>query len=328
VSKRQADGSWGQAVPLPPSINTKGRDKAPYMHSDSRSLYFSSDGHTGVGGLDIYYCKMNEDGSFSEPINIGYPINSEKDELGIVVASDGEVAYFGAQNLNNQRGWDVYEFKMPEKAKPEKVMILKGEVKTKSGEIPNNANVEIKYAQSNVVEKVKVNNDDGKYAAVVKMTKKEDVLVAVTGDDVAFNTKVVARKEDTKPPVVAKLNMNADVSETGKSFVINDIYYATSRAEIDNKSLLILDEFAKYLIEHPNISIEIAGHTDNVGNDDANLALSMERSYEVMKYLVSKGVEGKRLTSKGYGETKPMADNATEEGRAQNRRTEFIIKKM
>lgn len=328
VSKRQADGSWGQAVPLPPSINTKGRDKAPYMHSDSRSLYFSSDGHTGVGGLDIYYCKMNEDGSFSEPINIGYPINSEKDELGIVVASDGEVAYFGAQNLNNQRGWDVYEFKMPEKAKPEKVMILKGEVKTKSGEIPNNANVEIKYAQSNVVEKVKVNNDDGKYAAVVKMTKKEDVLVAVTGDDVAFNTKVVARKEDTKPPVVAKLNMSADVSETGKSFVINDIYYATSRAEIDNKSLLILDEFAKYLIEHPSISIEIAGHTDNVGNDDANLALSMERSYEVMKYLVSKGVEGKRLTSKGYGETKPMADNATEEGRAQNRRTEFIIKKM
>lgn len=328
VSRRGADGEWQQAVPLPASINTKGRDKAPYMHSDSRSLYFSSDGHTGVGGLDIYYCKMNDDGTFTEPKNIGYPINSEKDELGIVVTSDGELAYFGAQNLNNQRGWDVYEFKMPEKAKPERVMILKGEVKTESGELPSDAQVEIKYAQSKSVEKVNVGRDDGKYAAVVKVSRNEDVVVSVSGENVAFNTKVVARKDDPKPPVVAKLNMNADVGKTEKPFVINDIYYETAKAEISPRSLLILDEFAEYLITHPNISIEIRGHTDNVGNDDANLALSMDRSYEVMSYLVSKGVEGKRLSSKGYGETQPIDTNDTEEGRAKNRRTEFVIKKM
>lgn len=328
ISKRGADGQWGQAVPLPTSINTKGRDKAPYMHSDSRSLYFSSDGHIGVGGLDIYYCKMNEDGSFTEPKNLGYPINSEKDELGIVVTSDGEIAYFGAQNLNNQRGWDVYEFKMPEQAKPERVLILKGEVKTEAGEIPSNASVEVKYAQSQQVEKINVNKDDGRYAAVVKVSKNEDVLVSVAGDDIAFNSKVVSRKDDPKPPVVAKLNMNAEISAPEKAFVINDIYYETSRAEINSKSLLILDEFAAYLISKPNIHIEIRGHTDNVGDDASNLALSMERAFEVMSYLVAKGVDGKRISSKGYGETKPIAPNDTDEGRAKNRRTEFVIKKM
>ncbi len=324
-SKRGPDGEWQQAKPLPASINTKGRDKAPYMHSDSKSLYFSSDGHPGVGGLDIYYCKMLEDGTFSAPKNIGYPINSEKDELGIVVSSDGEVAYFGAQNLQNTKGWDVYQFDMPEKAKPEKVMILKGEVKNSEGEIPQNASVEVKYKETGKVDKIKVNGDDGRYAAVVKVDTKQDVVVAVKGDDIAFNTKVVMRKEDTKPPVVAKVELQAEKEESGKAFVINDIYYSTSKSDIEQKSLLILDEFAEYLKSNPSITIEIRGHTDNVGNDQANLALSMERSFEVLNYLVTKGVDGKRLKSKGYGETKPVASNDTEEGRAKNRRTEFLI---
>jgi outer membrane protein OmpA-like peptidoglycan-associated protein/tetratricopeptide (TPR) repeat protein len=328
VSKRQEDGSWGQAKPLPATINTIGKDKAPYMHSDSRSLYFSSDGHVGAGGLDIFYCKMNDDGTFTEPKNIGVPINTEKDELGIVVTSDGEIAYFGAKDLNNQRGWDVYQFKMPEPAKPEKVMILKGEVKSEDGNPPQNATVEVKYTQSKTVQKVNVNSDDGRYAAVVKVAKKEDVVVSVQGDNVAFNTRVVMRKEDTAPPVVAKLNMETQVSLEGKPFVINDIYYSTSKADIENRSFLILDEFAAYLNEHPTIEIEIRGHTDNVGNDAANMALSTDRAFEVLRYLTNKGVDGKRITYKGYGETKPVGDNNSEEGRALNRRTEFVIKKM
>ncbi|MFZ4785745.1 MAG: OmpA family protein [Flavobacteriales bacterium] len=328
VSKRQEDGTWGQAKPLPATINTPGKDKAPYMHSDSRSLYFSSDGHVGAGGLDIFYCKMNDDGTFTEPKNIGVPINTEKDELGIVVTSDGEIAYFGAKDLNNQRGWDVYQFKMPEPAKPEKVMILKGEVKTEDGNPPQNATVEIKYTQSKTAQKVNVNADDGKYAAVVKVAKKEDVVVSVQGDNVAFNSRVVMRKEDPSPPVVAKLNMETQVSMEGKPFVINDIYYSTSKADIEDRSFLILDEFAAYLIEHPTIEIEIGGHTDNVGNDAANLALSTDRAFEVLRYLTSKGVDGKRISYKGYGETRPVGDNNTEEGRALNRRTEFVIKRM
>jgi outer membrane protein OmpA-like peptidoglycan-associated protein len=327
-SKRQADGTFGMAQPVGGKVNTAKQEKSPFMHSDSRSLYFASDGHIGVGGMDIFYCKMNDDGTFTEPKNIGYPINSEQDEIGIVVSSDGELAYFGAKNFRQDKGWNIYEFKMPEKAKPEKVMILKGVVKTEDGNPAQNAQVELKYTQTKETEKVKVNGDDGTYAAVVKLAKKEDVMLSVQGDNVAFNTRVVARKDNPKPPVVTKMNMEAPVLSQDKPIVINDIYYSTSRAELAEDSKVILDEFAQYLIDHPNMVIEIRGHTDNVGNDQTNLALSMERAYEVLTYLVSKGAIAKNITSKGYGETKPVASNDTEEGRAKNRRTEFVVKKQ
>jgi outer membrane protein OmpA-like peptidoglycan-associated protein len=328
VSKRQADGTWGTAAPIGSGINTRMHEKAPFMHSDSKTLYFASNGHTGAGGLDIFYCIMNDDGSFTKPKNLGYPINDDKDQLGIVVSSDGEVAYFGANKLNGEKGWDVYEFRMPEKARPERVAIVKGDVKTEEGGAPQNAEVEIKYVQSGSSEKVKVNNDDGTYAAVVKMNKREDVVLQVKGEDVAFNSRVISRKEDTAPPVVLKLEMETQTVSEGKPFIINDIYYATARAEIESSSLLTLDLFAQYLIEHPSMEIEIRGHTDNVGNEKANLALSKERAFEVLTYLTSKGVDGNRMTYEGFGPSRPVADNSTEEGRAKNRRTEFVIRKM
>lgn len=328
VSKRAEDGSWGVAQPLPPTINTGKQEKTPFMHSDSRTLYFSSDGHIGIGGMDIFYCKMNDDGSFTSPKNIGYPINTEVDELGIVVSSDGELAYFGARNFKDDKGWNVYQFKMPEKAKPEKVLILKGSVKNEGGQPAGSATVEIKYAQSQTTEKIKVNEDDGVYAAVVKLSKKEDVVVSVQGDGVAFNTRIVARKEDPTPPVVAKLNMDAPKEAAEKPVVINDILYATSKATLEEESKIVLNEFASYLKAHPTFLIEIRGHTDNVGDDAKNLALSKERAFEVLTYLSSCGIDAKRMTYNGYGETKPVASNDTEEGRSKNRRTEFVIKKL
>ncbi len=328
VSERQPDGTWGQCRPLPPPINTRMHEKAPFMHSDSKTLYFASNGHTGVGGLDIFYCRSNEDGSFTKPKNLGYPINNEEDQLGIVVSSDGELAYFGANKLNGGKGWDVFEFRMPEKARPERIAIIKGEVKDDAGEPAQQAEVEIKYAQSGESEKVKVNSDDGSYAAVVKIAQKEDVLLQVKGEGIAFNSRIIARKTDPEPPVVLKLNMETMTAGEDKPFVINDIRYSTNRAEIEESSQLILDEFALYLNEHVTMEIEIRGHTDNVGNDQANLALSKERAFEVLNYLVSKGVDASRMSYQGFGKSKPVASNDTEEGRALNRRTEFRIRKM
>ncbi|MCC6601222.1 MAG: OmpA family protein, partial [Crocinitomicaceae bacterium] len=299
-----------------------------YMHSDSKTLYFSSNGRVGVGGMDIYYCKMNDDGTFSDPKNIGYPINTEEDQLGIVVSSDGELAYFGANKYLGGKGMDIFEFKMPDQAKPERVLVLKGEVKNEEGNPVQNASVEVKYAQSGTTEKISVNNDDGSYAAIVRMNQKEDVLLSVAGDGIAFNSRIVAKKEDTKPPVVIKLNMETMTEMENKPFVINDIMYSTNSAEIEKDSKLILDEFAAYLVVHPSLEIEIRGHTDNVGNDQSNLTLSMDRAFEVLNYLASKGVEGKRMSYKGFGETKPVSSNDTEEGRSKNRRTEFLIRRM
>lgn len=326
-SKRQADGSWSTGVPLPAPINSNGQDKAPFMHSDSHTFYFSSDGGIGVGGMDIFYCDMLADGTFSKPKNLGYPINTEADELGIVVTSDGEIAYFGAKNFNGNKGWDVFQFDMPEKARPEKVMVLKGQVKDEQGNPAQNAKVELTYAESKAKEEVKVNNDDGSYAAIVKIKRNENVTLSVEGEGVAFNSRLIAKK-DAPAPVVAKLNMEAPKAEANKPVVINDIFYATAKAEIEESSKLILDAFAEYLISNPTMEIEIRGHTDNIGDDLTNKTLSTERAFEVFNYLASKGVQGKRMTYAGFGKSKPIADNSTEEGRSRNRRTEFVIKKM
>lgn len=328
ISKREPDGTWGPCVPMGPKVNTRGQEKAPFMHSDSKTLYFASDGHIGVGGMDIFYCRLNDDETIKEVKNIGFPINTEGEELGIVVSSDGEVAYFGAKNFQGNKGRDIFQFKMPEKAKPEKVMVLKGVVKDNAGEPVQNAKVEINYTESKQKEEIAVNNDDGSYAAIVKIQRNQNVTLSVEGQGLAFNSRLVAKKDNPAPPVVTKLNMQTAEIKEGEAFVINDINYATNSADIAEESKLILDAFAAYLTRNPSYEIEISGHTDNVGDDKANLALSAERAFEVMNYLASQGVNGKRMTYKGYGETKPIGDNATDEGRSKNRRTEFVVKKL
>ncbi|MFM7814842.1 MAG: hypothetical protein ACKO66_10035, partial [Flavobacteriales bacterium] len=146
-SKRQADGSWGVCKPIGDGVNTPGNEQAPFVHTDSKTLYFSSDGQLGVGGMDLYHGKIGDDGSVAQIKNMGVPINTEADELGIVVSSDGELAYFGARNFQGNKGWDVFQFHMPEKSKPEKVMVVKGQVKDASGDPPKNATVDIKYGE-------------------------------------------------------------------------------------------------------------------------------------------------------------------------------------
>jgi outer membrane protein OmpA-like peptidoglycan-associated protein len=206
-------------------------------------------------------------------------------------------------------------------------MVVKGQVKTKTGEPPTQAKVEIQYTESKQKEEVAVNSDDGTYAAIVQVSKNENVTLSIEGDDIAFNSRVIAKKDDPAP-VVTKLNMETREAKANEAFVINDIYYTTNSADIEERSKIILDAFAAYLIKHPTMVIEISGHTDSRGDDNANKALSAERAFEVMKYLVDHGVEGKRLSYQGYGESKPVGDNNTDEGRAMNRRTEFVIKKM
>jgi len=326
-SKRQVDGSWAVGIPLLAPINSKGQDKAPFMHSDSHTFYFSSDGGIGVGGMDIFYCDMLPDGTFSRPKNLGYPINTEADELGIVVTSDGEIAYFGAKNFNGNKGWDIYQFDMPQKARPEKVMVLKGKVKDDEGKPIQNAKVELTYNESKEKEQIKVNNDDGTYAAIVKIQRNENVTLTVEGEGLAFNSRLITKK-DAPAPVVTKLNLDAPKAQANKPVVINDIFYSTAKAEIEEASKNILDAFAGYLIANPSMEIEIRGHTDDVGDDATNKTLSTERAFEVFNYLATKGVEGKRMTYTGFGKAKPIAENSSEEGRAKNRRTEFVIRKM
>lgn len=327
-SKRQEDGTWGPAQTLGEPINTKWNDKAPFMHSDSHTLYFASDRQPGGGGYDIWYTRQQEDGTWSRPKNIGAPVNTSEDEHGMIVSSDGEYAYYASRTIRGSRGMDIYSFPIPDEAKPEKVMILKGQVMTKDGEVPKDAEINIKYVQSKEVQKIELNQDDGKYATVINMERQEDVVLQVTGEDVAFNTHLIVDKDEEKQPEVIKLDMVKEEAKKGGSFVIPDIFYTTASADINRESMIILDEFVEYLLANPSIVLEIQGHTDDEGNAADNLALSMDRAFEVKGYLEKKGINGSRIKAKGYGETRPIADNTSPSGKAKNRRTEFMIISM
>jgi outer membrane protein OmpA-like peptidoglycan-associated protein/tetratricopeptide (TPR) repeat protein len=328
VSARKDDGSWGVAKPIGSGLNTTGQEKSPFMHSDSKTLYFASDGHRGRGGMDIFYCKMNDEGGFSEPKNIGHPINTENDESGLIVSADGERAYFFSRIIRGSRGYDIYAFELPEKAKPEKVMILKGSATDESGEALTNATVEITYAQSRIAQEIQISEDDGRYAAVINLERNEDVIMSVKKEGIAFNSRIVANVDIAEKPSVVKFEVKAQQIAKNKPFLINDIYYSTNSAEIDRASKIILDQFALYLLDHPRISIEIRGHTDDIGSEGDNLALSMDRAFEVKGYLEAHGISGKRIKDQGFGESKPVSDNGTTAGRSQNRRTEFVVNAM
>jgi outer membrane protein OmpA-like peptidoglycan-associated protein len=170
-----------------------------------------------------------------------------------------------------------------------------------------------------------VDSASGTWIAAISLAKKENIVITIKKDSVAFNSKVVDIKNLTAQSAPINIPIAVMKAEKDKSYIINDIHYETNSADIEQRSKLILQSFAEYLVENPNLYVEIQGHTDNKGNPKDNLALSTDRAYSVKSYLENFKVNGKRITAKGYGQEKPLADNGTEAGRAQNRRTEFLI---
>jgi len=323
-AKREGRTKWSTAVPLPPSINTKKDEKVPFMHSDSKTLYFASNGLQGAGGYDIFYTRLKEDGSWTTPKNMGNPVNSDKDETGLIVSADGRTAYFASNRLKGVGKHDIYSFTMPEEARPEEVLIVKGKVTDEAGKAVKDATIEIKYMDTREVETINVDEQDGGYAAVVKLEHAGDVLVTVKKEDHVFDSRAFTEEDAGKGGVV-DADLELQKIEVGKNYRVNDINYATNSADITKASEYILENLIEFLKENATIKIAIHGHTDNVGGMDSNLALSKDRAATVMEYLLVQGIKADRLSFDGFGPTKPVASNETEAGKAKNRRTEFVI---
>ena len=326
IVTRNPDGSWGTPRPFD-EINTPGKDKSPFLHQDSETLYFvstSTDERKGAGGLDIFYMRQEGD-KWTKPKNIGIPINTPEDELGIFVSTDGKLAYFSSRVGGN---WNIYAFELYEEARPKAVAILKGELKDPAGNPITDATIEVAYENSDKVEQVKVNGNDGKYAVVVKQDVPQDVMVTVKKEGAAFDSKLItkeaiANKEERKNNDLAVKEL-----KVGEAYTINDILYAYNSDVLSDKSKFILREFARYLKDNPNIQIAIQGHTDSDGDDAQNLDLSDRRAKGVKEYLVSLGIDAERLTAKGFGETQPKVANDNAANKAKNRRTDFVITGM
>lgn len=325
---------WKKPVNLGPKINTPGLEKCPFIHSDSETLYYSSDGLYGFGGLDIFYTRKDEKGNWKEPENLGSPINADGDDAGFFVSIDGQFGYFCSySNEGKVRGqgvgkYDVYYFDLYKEARPEAVAFLKGQITTPEGQTPKAANlkVEIKDVKTHAKTEAVVDSSTGHYVAAINLKKfKNEVVITTKAPDHSFASQKVEIKDISLTKPLAPVNMNIEKAEAGKSFVINNILYATAAADLYPESYVVLDEFAEYLKDNPSFKVEIQGHTDNVGHDPENLTLSQKRADNVKKYLETKGIPAYRVTAKGYGASKPVESNATVEGKAKNRRTEFLI---
>lgn len=324
-SFKDENGEWSEPINVGEPINTPGDEKSPFIHTDTRTLYFSSNGHPGMGGYDIYYVKLNDNNEKPEVKNIGYPINTENDEMGFIVSIDGKYGYFSSNNIKNESigGMDFYYFPLYNEAKPEEVILIKGNLKSDDTTKPIKATVQIKSMESKHITFIPV-DEDGDYVA--SLLKNEDYLLTIKGEDIVYQSTYVAAKDSITAPVI-KLEMEVQPIEVGKHYRLHNIYFAFNSADILANSQKVLDEFIVFLNDHPTLQIGIEGHTDNVGSDEFNLILSENRAKAVYNYLVNNGIDANRLQYKGFGESSPIATNETEEGRAMNRRTEFVILK-
>jgi outer membrane protein OmpA-like peptidoglycan-associated protein len=329
--KDKSTGLWSKPENLGPVINTQFNEQSPFMHSDFETMYFSSDGHPGVGGLDIFYSRMEENKKWGEPKNIGVPINTKGEDVGFFVSTDGNYGYFSSNEPSRVKGrsvgkYDIYSFELYKEARPQDVTFLKGKIEDKTASENKNFTVEVKDAVTKKVTQAVVDSATGDFSVVVNTKVKNDLIVVAKKENFAFSSQLIAKDSlvDTRPKKIPSLVV--DTIAVGSKYTLNNLYYRTNSADLDQRSMIVIDEFVEFLKANPGISIEIHGHTDNVGNPQANLALSTDRAFTVRDLLLEKGVEEKRLVAfKGFGASVPVADNASEAGRAKNRRTEFVI---
>jgi len=334
VSFKNDSGKWSPAQNLGKNINTEGNEKSPFIHSDSQTLYFSSGdaewmdgsvhpGLPGLGGFDIFYTKKDSTGKWMKSKNIGYPINSEKDDLGFFVSTNGKTAYFSSNELDNGvGGWDLYSFRLYKEARPERVLFVKGQIKNDTDMPVKDTKLELKNVRTKEVTHVPIDSVSGKYVAVVQF--KDDYIMTVKKKGAAFDSKYIS-KEDSTFDAPAKMDMEVQKIKKGGTYKINNINYESNSYNLDEISKTMLTEFADFLKENPKMKVAIHGHTDFVGSDEDNMVLSENRAKSVYDFLVQKGIDKSRLSYKGFGKSQPIDTNQTEEGRARNRRTEFVI---
>jgi outer membrane protein OmpA-like peptidoglycan-associated protein len=323
-SVKKETGEWGDPINLGANINSRGNEKSPFIHPDGKTLYFSSDGWPGLGGYDIFFSRLKDDSTWSKPVNIGYPINSVEDDVGFFVSTDGTKGFFASNKLQGKGGWDLYSFDLYPEARPEKIMFLKGTIKSESVEEPVKARILLKNVTTKKTSEIPMDSTTGNYVTVAPFNN--DYIMTVKKEGYVYETRYISQ-HDSIYKLPARLDVEIQPIELNKSYRINDIYFGFNSFDLTEESKLILDQLLEFLTDNLTIRIQIQGYTDNIGNDADNIKLSENRAKSVYNYLIMKGISTNRLTYKGFGKAMPVADNSNEEGRAKNRRTVFVINK-
>lgn len=322
MSTRLPNGRWGRAVNLGASINSTGNDLYPYIHSDNQTLYFTSDGWAGYGNTDLFISRKTSLDEWTKPENLGFPINTIEDEGSITISSNGSTAYYASDRADSRGGLDLYEFELREDIRPYKTLYVKGKVFDAASQKGLPSSVELIDNSTNKTI-MKITSDElGKYFIPLPTGKDYTFVVNRRGYLFYSNLYELSKEKSdstyTKDIPLQPIQLNAAVTFKNVQFAINSF-------ELLPVSKIELDKLLQVLNENPTLKLEIKGHTDNIGKQEDNIKLSSSRAKSVVDYLVSKGINAARLTHKGFGATQPIADNNTEEGKAKNRRTEFVI---
>ncbi|MDF2438883.1 MAG: hypothetical protein K0Q95_3259 [Bacteroidota bacterium] len=352
MSVKDEKGKWGKAVNLGPTINTPYGEEGVFIHPDGKTMYFSSQGHKTMGGYDIFKTVL-ENGKWSTPVNLGYPVNTPDDDVFFVTSASGKHGYYASFNANGFGEKDIYMITFLGNEKPmvmnnednliasltapvkETVMapvveikdaqltILKGVVTDDVTKKPLEATIDIvDNLKNEMIASFTSNSASGKY--LVSLPAGRNYGIAVRKDNYLFHSenfdipKTAAYSEVVKDVALKNISV-------GNKIVLKNIFFDFDKATLRPESTNELELLIKLLHDVPTLKIEISGHTDSKGADAYNKTLSNNRAKSVVDYLIAKGITADRLTAVGFGEEQPIGSNDTEEGRQMNRRTEFKI---
>lgn len=326
VSYRTPEGFWTPAQALPAPINTPKDEFSPFIHANGKTLFFSSDGHIGMGGLDLYSSDF-ENKQWTQPKNLGYPINTHLDQVSIFVTADGKKGFYGDRKTkNNIEEAIIMEFEMPEAITVAiKTQYLKGKVLDAKTKQILDAEIDlINLADGKTESKTLADKITGEYLLV--LNEQTEYALEVRKKGYAFKSMrfdYSQKKADDLKPIEMDILLNP--IEKGTIFVLNNIFFDSGKWDLREKSKSELDELVRFMQDNPLVRGEISGHTDNVGEKKSNQELSLKRAKSVYDYLLRGGIDAKRLTFKGYGDSQPTAPNDSDENRQLNRRIEFKI---
>jgi outer membrane protein OmpA-like peptidoglycan-associated protein len=322
VSYRQPNGKWGAAINMGPAINSSGDEQAPFIHADNQTMYYTSNGLPGYGNTDLFVIHKQPDGKWGTPENLGYPINTIENEGSLAVSANGLTAYYASDRSDSRGGFDLYKFDLRPDIRPYRTLYVKGKVIDKKTNKPLPSSVELTDNSTNRA-LMKVQTDElGEYFITLPTGKNYTFTVNRKGYLFYSEQYELGKKEADS---IYKKDIYLQPVELNAMFTFNNIQFANKAYQIPSAGYIELDKLLEVLTENPSLKVEISGHTDNVGKPEDNQKLSTYRARAIVDYLVSKGIALKRLSFKGYGAIRPVADNSTETGRAKNRRTTFTV---
>lgn len=322
MATQDDNGTWGGVRNLGASINTAWEEQSPFIHFDNKTLYFSSNGHPGLGDLDLFKSSLQSDSTWSVPENLGYPINTPATDMGLVISASGENAYY-ASSRNKQGGMDIYTFSLPDSLRPNAVSYMRGTIQDATNGRPLAASYQLVDLSTGEVVMRGLSDLMGHFLVCLPMGKQYALFASREGYfDHSLHFNFVGLHSSSTP---FEQSIGLMPLRTGVTLTLRNVFFATDSDVLSPASYLELDRWCKIMLDRPTMRIQIEGHTDNQGDATYNLQLSERRAQSVAQYLIGKGVEASRITRKGFGVSRPAASNDTAEGRAANRRTECRI---